>query len=142
LVNELRKETQATEEKLLEEVKRAVRKEQQPHLAAVRKKREQVQQEKQRVEEELAAQALARQQETEMLMLKKRFEVEYPEMKIYLVGLTTHGYRQFVGSSLAYSHQSWPAFLSGNDPCRSSQRRGSILGTHSLYDRFNQFERP
>lgn len=100
LIQEVRRETQATEEKLLEEVKRAVRKEEQPHLAEVRKKREQVQQEKQRVEEELAAQALARQQETEMLELKKRFAIEYPEMKKYLIPLTTHGYRQFVGSSL------------------------------------------
>ena len=59
--------------------------------------RDQVQQEKQRVEEEQAAQALARQQETEMLDLKKRFELEYPEMEKYLVGFTTNGYRQFVG---------------------------------------------
>jgi hypothetical protein len=142
LVNELREETRANEETLLEEVKRAVRKEQQPHLATVRKKREQVQQEKQRVEEELAAQARARQQETEMLMLKKRFEVEYPEMKIYLVGLTTDGYRQFVGSSLGTVTKAGPLSYRGmihagvlNDGVPSLEHMHYTIGSTNLNDR-------
>jgi hypothetical protein len=77
-----------------------------------------------------------------MLMLKKRFEVEYPEMKIYLVGLTTHGYRQFVGSSLHTVTKAGPLSYRGmihagvlNDGVPSLEHMHYTIGSTSSNDR-------
>lgn len=100
LVDELREETRANEEKLQEEVKRSVRKEEQPHYEALRNKRDQLTRDKRYLEQLQGTRARARQEEIQYLTLKNRFELEYPEMKKYLVALTSHGYQQFVGKRL------------------------------------------
>lgn len=142
LIREIHDNAKATEDKFVGEVQRAVRKEEQQHLETVRNERDRVQKEKQRIEEELAAQALARQQETEKLELKSRFELEYPEMKQYLVGFTTDGYRQFVGGGFRTITKVGPLSYQGminagilNEGSNSLRAFHGSIGGHKMNDR-------
>ena len=112
-LREMQEEAEAEAERLVAEAKRAIRREEEPHVQKARDERDRVRSEKEQLEDEVLAQAIDRERERIMQMLRDRFDLEYPRMRKYLVGFTTDGYRQFAGGYLRTVTKKGPISYSG-----------------------------
>ncbi len=112
-LREMQEEAEAEAERLVAEAKRVIRREEEPHVQKARNERDRIRSEKEQLEDEVLAQAIDRERERIMQMLRDRFDLEYPRMRKYLVGFTSDGYMQFAGGYLRTVTKKGPISYSG-----------------------------
>jgi len=96
VVKEHRDNLRDADRQSVAEVESKIRAEEEGRFEKLRGELDVLREEKQRVEEETDAQKRSRKDELNKLMLERRFELEWPRMKKYLVPFTSRGYTQLI----------------------------------------------